>query len=53
MSTYQNVIVDVKVMSVMDVSGGKRKQEVVVGDQTGSCKVTLWEEHVGSLVLLD
>ena len=53
-STYQKVIVDVKVMSVMepvDVSGGKRKQEVVVGDHTGSCKVTLWEEHVGSLVL--
>ena len=36
-------------METMFVSGGKRKRDVVVGDSTGTSKVTLWEEHVDAM----
>lgn len=51
---YQTVIIDVKVFSTTEpvyLSGGKKKQDVMIGDQSGTSKVTLWEEHVDSLVL--
>ena len=31
------------------VTGGKRKQDVVVWDNTGTIKVTLWEQHIDLL----
>ena len=37
------------VMEPIDVSGGKKKQNVTVANQTGTAKVILWEEHVDSL----
>lgn len=43
---------DVKVLDAtepMIVTGGKKKQEVTIGDQTGTAWVTLWEQHIGLL----
>ena len=49
---YQKIITKAKVLSRMEpmfVSGGKKKQDVI-GDHTGTSKVTtLWEQHVDSL----
>ena len=54
LNNYQKVIANVKVLTTMEsinMSGGeKTKQDVMVGDQTGTMKVTLWEEHVDSLL---
>ena len=38
-------------MAVVRKSDGKelQKQGVVIGDETGSCRLVLWEEDVGSL----
>ena len=33
-----------------EVSGGKRKQDVVVADSSGSMRLTVWEEVVGEVV---
>ena len=49
---FQKITTQVKVLSKMEtmvVSGGKRKRDVVVGDSTGTSKVTLWEEHVDAM----
>ena len=49
---FAKVTVNVKVHKASDpemVRTGKQKQEVSIADQTGSAKVTLWEEQVGSL----
>ena len=49
---YEKVIADVKVLTMMEpinVLGGKRKRDVTVGDQTGTARVTLWQEHVDSV----
>ena len=40
------ITTSVKVLSITDpifVSGGKKKRDVIVGDRTGTAKVTLWE----------
>lgn len=39
----------VDVDSVMEVSGGKKKQDVLVGDSTGVARVTVWESEIGKL----
>ena len=38
-------------VAVVKKSDGKefQKQDVVIGDETGSCRLVLWEEDVGSL----
>lgn len=47
---YQHITVKVKVQSVssMNMTGGKSTQQVTVGDESGSCLVTLWEKDVNA-----
>ena len=33
----------------IDVTGGKKKQDVLVADHSGTCKVVLWENNIGIL----
>ena len=52
LDNYEKVIADVKVLTMMEpinVSGGKGKRDATVGDQTGTARVTLWQEHVDSV----
>lgn len=49
---FQRVSVEVKVTRVEDpleVTGGKKKQDVIVGDSSGSARVTVWEGEIGSM----
>ena len=49
---FQRVSCEVKVVNVdavMEVSGGKKKQDVLVGDSTGTVRVTVWESEIGKL----
>ena len=49
---FREVIVEVKILSKTEpitVSGGKKKQDVVIGDCTGTTKVALWGEYIDSL----
>jgi hypothetical protein len=49
---FREVIFEVKVIAKTEpisVSGGKKKQDVVIGDCTGTSKVALWEEYINSL----
>ena len=49
---YDRVSVHVKVSKVKDpteVPTGKKKQDVIVVDVSGSGKCVLWEEKIGSL----
>ena len=39
----------VDVDAVMEVSDGKQKQDVLVGDSTGAAGVTVWESEIGKL----
>ena len=51
-NAYEKVIVNIKVLRCKEpvqVGAGKTKQDVIIGDQSGTAKVTLWEEHVGDL----
>ena len=52
MESFDRVNVQCKVTLVKDVvevSSGKKKQEVIVGDSSGICIVTLWESYIGAL----
>ena len=52
LDNYQKVTAEVKVLMIMEaieVSGGKKKQDVTVGDKSGTVKVSLWEEHIDTL----
>lgn len=52
LQVYQRVTVKVKVVSEKDaveVKKGLKKQDVVIGDGSGSAKLTLWEQDIGSL----
>ena len=52
LENFRRVSIEVKVVSKMEpmfVSGGKKKQDVMIGDLTGTTKVTLWEQYVDSL----
>lgn len=54
MNEYDQITVKVKVTKVSDtdiVGGGKRKQEVTVGDKSGNARVTQWEGDMGKLGL--
>ena len=51
-SEYEKVTVKVKVNHLdtpVIVSGGKRKQNVIIADTTGSATLTLWESDIGKL----
>jgi len=50
---YAKVTVRVKIYQVTEaetVRTGKKKQEVKVADQKSTAKVTLWEDHISSLL---
>ena len=50
--TFQRVTCEAKVVSVdevEEVSGGKKKQDVLLGDSTGTLRLTLWEEEIGKM----
>ena len=45
-------MVEVKVLNVEDaveVSRGKKKQDVSISDASGYCRCTLWESDIGKL----
>ena len=49
---YDRITVNIKVLSStdsIDVSGGRKKQEVKVADKSEVCMVTLWAENIGKL----
>ena len=49
---FQRVSCEVKAVdvdAVMEVSAGKKKQDVLVGDSTGVARVTVWESEIGKL----
>lgn len=39
----------VKVKPPTTVSTGKQKQDVIIGDETGTTTLTLWEQDIGIL----
>ena len=52
LSIFQRVVCDIKVLKVNDseeVSGGKVKQDILIGDTTGTLRLTVWEHHIGKL----
>ena len=49
---YQRVSVNVKVIGEEDataVKKGQMKQDYIIADRTGSCKIVTWEDNVGLL----
>ena len=51
-SQYDRVCAKVKAVKVdapMQVSGGKRKQDVLVRDETGSARFTVWETEIDKI----
>ena len=52
LSLFQRVTIEVKVVRVekaLEVNGGKKKQDILVGDETGTVRVTVWEEEIGKV----
>lgn len=50
--SYQRVTVEVKALcvgDVMEVSGAKKKQDIVTGDSSGSARLTVWEGDIGKV----
>ena len=50
--SFQRVTVEVKVVRMEDaveVTGGKKKRDLIVGDASGSCRCTLWEADIDRL----
>lgn len=51
---YQRVDVDVKVMEIGDITvldDGRRVQNVVVADATGTAELALWQDFIGKLIV--
>ena len=51
---YQRVNVDVKVMEIGDITvldDGRRVQNVVVADATGTVELALWQDFIGKLII--
>ena len=46
---YQTVSVNLKVINIKSEEEGLVKQDCVVGDPTGTARITLWEDNVGVL----
>ena len=52
LSCFEHVSVKVKVFNVDDVievKGGKRKQDIIIKDSTGSAKFTVWEDNINKV----
>ena len=52
MQSGQFVSLPVKVIKInvsLEVKPGLHKQDVIVADNTGQVKVTLWQDHIDSL----
>ena len=49
---FQKVSCIAKILNVnepMEVSGGKKKQDMTISDSTGNIRLTVWEEHINKL----
>ena len=49
---FQRVSVTIKALRVDDpqqIPTGKIKQDIIIGDSTGTTRLTLWEEEIGSM----
>ena len=49
---FQRVSVTIKALRVdapQQIPTGKMKQDVIIGDSTGTTRLTLWEEEIGSM----
>ena len=49
---FQRVSVTIKALRVDDpqqIPTGKMKQDIIIGDSTGTTRLTLWEEEIGSM----
>jgi hypothetical protein len=52
MEAYQRVLCAIKVLEVVEaeeVPGGKKKQDILVSDATGTLRLVLWESEIGQL----
>ena len=55
MNEYEKVSVNIKVLNVLDpitVPTGKNIQEVIIPDSSTSSKCTLWDDDIGSRILV-
>ena len=34
---------------IVEVSGGKRNQDLIIGDSSGKGRLTLWEDEIGKV----
>lgn len=39
----------IHVEEVVEVSGGKKKQDILIGDSTGTARFTIWEGEIGNV----
>ena len=49
---FQRVMVEVKAIrvdEVMEILGGKEKQDILVGDSSGTARFTVWEGEIGKV----
>ena len=49
---FQRITVSVKVICVQEpseVGNGKKKQDIIAGDSTGTAHVTIWEKEIGTM----
>ena len=52
LKTFQRVSVAVKVLQIeepIEVNGGKRKQDILVGDSSATTRFTVWEDEIRAL----
>ncbi len=49
---FQRITVSVKAIRVQEpteVAGGKKKQDILVGDSTATARLTIWEKEIGKM----
>ena len=49
---FQCITVDIKVVKVYEpvyIPGNLKKQDVIAADRSGTTKVTIWEDSIGTL----
>ena len=52
LAPFQRVTVEVKVVhvdDVVEVSRGKKKQDILIGDKSAATRFTVWEHEIGTL----
>ena len=49
LQNFQCVSTNVKVDVKMEVKAGLFKQDVTKADSTGTARLTLWQDHIGSI----